>query len=90
MEILVIVRDDCPFCDMASEALDKHGLKYRKVIVNGDRREIYEKLSEFTGHQVRTVPQILWRAEDAWAHIGGCDALMDRGLAVLQEHNRVV
>ena len=59
----------CPYCIRAKRLLDRKGLSYRELVVDGKpklRREMEQKSGR------HTVPQI-WIGE---THVGGCDDLM--------------
>ena len=58
----------CPFCVQAKRLLDRKGVSYQELIVDGDP-SLRTKMMQESGRT--SVPQI-WINED---HIGGCDEL---------------
>ena len=58
----------CPFCIRAKQLLDRKGLAYKEIPVDGDAKRRQEMMA-LSGR--RTVPQI-WLGK---RHIGGCDDL---------------
>ena len=58
----------CPFCVQAKRLLDRKGVSYQELIVDGDP-SLQTKMMQESGRT--SVPQI-WINED---HIGGCDEL---------------
>ena len=58
----------CPLCVQAKRLLDRKGVSYQELIVDGDP-SLRTKMMQESGRT--SVPQI-WINED---HIGGCDEL---------------
>jgi len=67
-EILIYTTNICPYCTMAKRLLDKKGVSYTELNVDG-RPGLREEMMLKT--QRRTVPQI-YIGE---FHVGGCDDL---------------
>jgi glutaredoxin 3 len=60
----------CPYCIRAKQLLDRKGVAYREIGVDGNA-ELRRKMMALSGRH--TVPQIWIGAR----HIGGCDELYD-------------
>lgn len=61
----------CPYCISAKRLLDKKGVTYDEIAVDG-RRDVRTEMTRKAGGRY-TVPQI-WIGE---RHIGGCDDLYE-------------
>lgn len=70
-EIVIYTTRSCPYCRMAKDLLDRRGLAYEEIPVDGD----FEARAKMTkrAHGSRTVPQIFFGAK----HVGGCDELYE-------------
>jgi len=60
----------CPYCVRAKHLLDRKGVAYREIAVDGDA-ELRREMMERSGRH--TVPQIWIGAR----HVGGCDDLYE-------------
>lgn len=68
--------DHCPYCQKAIQLLDRKGVKYSRVRLDGDEAA-REKMS-LRSNGKKSVPQVFIDGK----HIGGCDdthALEERG-----------
>ena len=68
-EVVIYTTRWCPFCIRAKALLDRKGVSYREVPVDGDpatRQQMTERAGQ------TSVPQI-WIGEQ---HVGGCDQLV--------------
>lgn len=74
--VVIYVKQYCPFCKEAKELLDEKGVKYEEI-------DVLKNSDLFNGikskYNVRTVPQIFITDENGnyVHHIAGCDKLMD-------------
>lgn len=59
----------CPYCMWAKQLLDRKGVKYEEIPIDGDAAKRRVMISEANGRT--TVPQIFI----AGRHVGGCDDL---------------
>lgn len=66
--IRIYTTRSCPFCIMAKRLLDKRGMAYEEIPVDGDPQQ-RQRMTELAGR--RTVPQIFIGD----VPIGGCDEL---------------
>lgn len=92
MEIRIVTKDGCPFCDMAKNWFDTHGFKYTidKMNREEDRLRFYQSINgieEVVGQsentrRVNSVPQIFIDGE----HIGGYDDLIRNSDDILKSH----
>lgn len=69
-EFTIYSRDNCPFCTMAKNLIERNGLKYTEV--NIFEEENLQKLEEKLGYAPKTVPQIF----ESDNHIGGYNDLL--------------
>ncbi len=69
MSVVVYSSNYCPFCIRAKALLDKKGVAYQEVLVDG-QPAVRQEMMQLSGQ--RTVPQI-WIGD---THVGGCDELM--------------
>lgn len=67
-EITIYSSDYCPFCSMAKSLLNKKGLDFKEIKVDG-KPDIRKTMTQKAGKT--SVPQI-WIGAD---HVGGCDDL---------------
>lgn len=58
----------CPYCIAAKRLLDRKGVRYSEIAVDGNR-QLRDEMEQRSGRY--TVPQIWIGAQ----HIGGCDEL---------------
>lgn len=68
-EVVIYTTRWCPFCIRAKALLDRKGVSYREIPVDGDpatRQQMTERAGQ------TSVPQI-WIGEQ---HVGGCDQLV--------------
>jgi glutaredoxin 3 len=59
----------CPFCIRAKGLLDRKGVAYREIVIDGDERARDAMAQRAAGR--RSVPQIFINDQ----HVGGCDDL---------------
>lgn len=78
MKVEIFTRDGCPFCDMAINIFNQHGVEYSetKLNNNSERQKFYNEMNQNSKVQshVSTVPQIFINDE----HIGGFSDLNRR------------
>lgn len=67
-EVVIFTTRWCPYCVRAKALLDRKGVAYQEIAVDGDA-EARQKMVETAGQT--SVPQI-WISGQ---HIGGCDEL---------------
>jgi glutaredoxin 3 len=67
-DVLIFTTRWCPFCIRAKALLDRKGIVYQEIAVDGDA-EARQQMAEAAGQT--SVPQI-WIGGQ---HIGGCDEL---------------
>jgi glutaredoxin 3 len=67
-EVLVYSSDWCPFCIRAKALLNKKGVAFTEIKVDG-KRDVRAEMARRAGRT--SVPQI-WIGE---THVGGCDEL---------------
>ncbi len=82
MEIRVVTKSDCPFCDMAKKWLDENGFEYHAEVMDNEEERLafYQSIngiSEIVGkpndvRRINSVPQIFVDGD----RIGGYDDLM--------------
>ena len=82
MEIRVVTKSDCPFCDMAKKWFDENGFEYTAEVIDNEEERLafYQSINginEIVGkpndvRRVNSVPQIFVDDE----RIGGYDQLM--------------
>lgn len=75
-KVTIYTSSYCPYCSSAKRLLDRKGVKYEEISVDGRSAVRAEMTSKAGGRY--TVPQI-WIGE---RHVGGCDdlyALEDAG-----------
>jgi glutaredoxin 3 len=68
MSVTIYTTRTCPYCIAAKRLLDRKGVKYDEIVVDGNfalRAEMEQRSGRYT------VPQI-WIGEE---HVGGCDDL---------------
>jgi glutaredoxin 3 len=70
-DIVIYTTFTCPYCVRAKALLDKKGLAYREISVDGDPEARARMTMRANGRS--TVPQIFFGD----THIGGCDDLYD-------------
>ena len=70
-DVLIYIKDYCPFCHRAKDLLDELGQRYREVDLLADPQQQGEMVSMAGG--ASTVPQIFINGQ----HIGGCDELYE-------------
>ena len=68
MRAIVYTWSSCSFCKRAKELLERHGIAYREVLLDGKKDEL-RKLQELFG--ARTMPLVLLDGE----RIAGLEAL---------------
>ena len=68
MRAIVYTWSSCSFCRRAKELLERHGIAYREVVLDGKKDEL-RRLQEVFG--ARTMPLVLLDGE----HVAGLDAL---------------
>lgn len=73
MTIKVVVRDGCPYCDLARLWFRNNNITVDLTIINDyqERQKFYDEHSGKLGYRISTVPQI-WIDDN---HIGGWDNL---------------
>ena len=69
--IEVYVLEGCPYCNNALTLLKNSGRKYKKIVVNEDKKNYYKKR-----HNMQTFPQILIRSKKMYITLGGNSDLM--------------
>ncbi|MEE4203654.1 MAG: glutaredoxin 3 [Halieaceae bacterium] len=67
-KVVVYSSDWCPFCIRAKSLLNKKGVAFEEIKVDG-KRELRQEMARKAGRT--SVPQI-WIGE---THVGGCDEL---------------
>lgn len=80
MKVEVYGKTNCPHCKYAKLFLKSHGIDYIEHIYddNTERLEMYRILSEETGKNLTSVPQIFIGKEgEPRKHIGGFSSLLD-------------
>jgi len=70
-KVTIYTSSFCPYCISAKRLLDKKGVKYEEISVDGQSAVRAEMTSKAGGRY--TVPQI-WIGD---RHVGGCDDLYD-------------
>lgn len=68
MRAIVYTWSSCSFCRRAKEMLERHGIEYREVVLDGKKDELRE-LQELFG--ARTMPLVLLDGE----RVAGLEAL---------------
>lgn len=68
MKVIIYTTRFCPYCIHAKSLLERKGVSYQEIPVDG-KPELRQEMTERAGRY--TVPQI-WIGEE---HIGGCDEL---------------
>lgn len=68
-EVTLYTTPWCPFCNRAKALLDRKGVKYQDINVDGNNALRQQMMEKANGR--RTVPQIFINGEG----IGGCDDL---------------
>ncbi len=68
MRAIVYTWSSCSFCQRAKELLERHGIAYREVLLDGKKDEL-RKLQELFG--ARTMPLVLLDGE----RVAGLEAL---------------
>lgn len=71
VDIEIYTTDFCPYCVQAKALLDKLGLAYKEISVDGDPAGRAKMTARANGRT--SVPQIFFGN----THIGGCDDLHD-------------
>lgn len=71
---LVITQPNCPYCVKAKALLDAKGMQYTTLVLGESLSKLVmvDFIEQTTGHQVRTVPQIIIDGK----YIGGHDDLV--------------
>ncbi len=75
---VVFSKTDCPYCDVAKNVLNEHGIDFETVQVNVDmsKEDMQSIIQRVTGVFVETVPQVfidgdyVGGSEDLIAHLG--------------------
>lgn len=71
---VVFSKTDCPYCDVAKNVLNEHGIDFETVQVNVDmsKEDMQSIIQKVTGVFVETVPQVFIDGD----YIGGSDDLI--------------
>ena len=69
--IEIYVLEGCPYCNNALSLLKNSGKKYKKIIVNPNKKDYYKKR-----HNMETFPQILIKSKKMYITLGGNSDLM--------------
>ena len=73
---LIYTRDDCPFCKLAVDLLERKNKQYVKEIIRLDEKDNWkEKVSKELGQEITTFPVIFLGVNDDLTYIGGYDDL---------------
>lgn len=81
MRVKIYSKTGCPYCDMAKEWMNNHNIGYIEIKKDdlSERNQLYEQLSQMTGKNIRTVPQIFYDG----TYIGGYNDLISSDLATM-------
>ena len=69
--IEIYVLEGCPYCNNALSLLKNSGKKYKKIVVNSNKKNYYKKR-----HNMQTFPQILIKSNKMYVTLGGNSDLM--------------
>lgn len=72
MEAEIYTKPHCIFCVKAKALLEQKSIFYREISAVSARDELFERVTEATGTEPKTVPQIFLDGK----YIGGHDALV--------------
>tara|TARA_Y200000002_G_C22070046_1_gene410150 strand:- start:39 stop:335 length:297 start_codon:yes stop_codon:yes gene_type:complete len=69
--ITINVLEGCPYCNNSLEVLNKLGVKYKKVVVRPDQKDMFKKK-----YNQNSFPQILLKLNNKQILLGGNDDFM--------------
>lgn len=69
--IEVYVLEGCPYCNNTLSLLNNSGKKYKKIIVNDNKKDYYKKR-----HNMTTFPQVLINTKNMYVTLGGNDDIV--------------
>jgi glutaredoxin 3 len=76
MRYILLIKDECPYCQKAISFLEDKGIEYSKVSFEEEHQQIMI-LNEFKeAYGQSTVPMIFSRDGDEIRLVGGCDDLL--------------